>query len=706
MSAAEKTAAITIQSPNAYLNRELSWLNFARRVLALVEGSELPLLERLKFAGIVGMLHDEFFMKRMSGLKRMVKRGVEKPSMDGRKPSEEMEACRKEILSQISALSRAMKEEIRPGLKKAGIPILDYADLDKRQKEYLHEYFHSSVQPILTPLAVDAEHPFPFISNHGVNLAVQVPDKKKGRKRFVRIKVPNNRPRWIPLPDKAGFVPLEQVIAANLDQLFPNSDSIKTYLFRVTRGAEGDEAALSDYADDDPDTPLTPGIIIRFVTDELKARRFAGVVRLQVDAEMPEKLQKWLATQLEVESEDIYPADHFIGLRDLAELKVEGREHLCYPPHQPVTHPRLCHLNSHNSRAIFDEIKKGDVLLHHPYHSFDTSVLTFLRAAAADPEVLAIKLTIYRTSRDSPIVQALADAARRGKQVAVVVEVTARFDEGPNIAWGQLLEKEGVHVAYGVQKLKTHVKLALVLREERGKIQRYIHIGTGNYHTGTARLYEDLGVLTCDPELCDDVAALFNELTGATPYDNYHKMLVAPMNMRERFMELIRREANHAKAGRPCGIRAKMNQLQDQQIIRELYLASQAGVPITLNVRGLCCLRPGVAGLSETIRVYSVVGRFLEHSRVYSFLNGGKPEYYLGSADWMRRNLDSRVETIMPVSDDKVKQELAAILDVYDNDNSSAWDCLPDGNYMLRRPPKGEARRSTQEVFIKLAPEE
>ncbi len=706
MSVTEKTAAITIQSPSAYLNRELSWLNFARRVLALVEDPELPLLERLKFAGIMGMLHDEFFMKRVSGLKRMLKRGMEKPSMDGRKPSEEMEACRKEILSQISALSRVMKEEIRSGLKKAGIPIWDYADLDKKQKEYLHEYFHSSVLPILTPLAVDAEHPFPFISNLGLNLAVQVPDKKKGRKRFVRIKVPNNRPRWIPLQDKAGFVPLEQIIAANLDQLFPNSDSIKTYFFRVTRGAEGEEAALSDYADDDPDTPLVPGSIIRLVTDELKARRFAGVVRLQVDAEMPEKLQKWLAMQLEVQSEDIYPADHFIGLRDLAELKMESREHLCYPPHQPVTHPRLRNLNSNNAKAIFDEMKKGDILLHHPYHSFDTSVLAFLHAAAIDPEVLAIKLTIYRTSSDSPIVQTLAEAARRGKQVAVLVEVTARFDEGPNIAWGQLLEKEGVHVAYGVQKLKTHVKLALVLREERGKIRRYVHVGTGNYHTGTARLYEDLGVLTCDPELCDDAAALFNELTAATPYDNYQKMLVAPKNMRDRFIELIRREAEHAKAGRPCGIRAKMNQLQDQQIIRELYLASQAGVPVTLNVRGLCCLRPGVPGLSETIRVYSVVGRFLEHSRIYCFLNSGKPEYYLGSADWMRRNLDNRVESIMPVGDEKVKQELAAILDVYDNDNSSAWDCLPDGSYVLRRPPKGETRRSTQEMFIKLAPAE
>jgi polyphosphate kinase len=703
MLATDKTAAITIQSPSAYLNRELSWLNFARRVLALVENPEVPLLERLKFAGIMGMLHDEFFMKRMSGLKRMLKRGVEKLSMDGRKPSEEMEACRKEILSQISALSRVMKEEIRPGLKKAGIPIWDYADLDKKQKEYLHEYFQSSVLPILTPLAVDAEHPFPFISNLGLNLAVQVPDKKKGRKRFVRIKVPNNRPRWIPLPDKAGFVPLEQVIAANLDQLFPNSDPVKTYLFRVTRGAEGEDTALSDYPDDDPDAPLAPGVIIRLVTDELKARRFAGVVRLQVDAEMPEKLQKWLATQLDVQGEDIYPADHFIGLRDLTELKMEGREKLCYPPHQPVTHSRLRNLNSNNSKAIFDEMKKGDILLHHPYHSFDTSVLTFLRSAAVDPEVLAIKLTIYRTSSDSPIVQTLAEAARRGKQVAVLVEVTARFDEGPNIAWGQLLEKEGVHVAYGVQKLKTHVKLALVLREERGKIRRYVHVGTGNYHTGTARLYEDLGVLTCDPELCDDVAALFNELTAATPYDNYHKMLVAPKNMRERFIDLIHREAEHAKAGRPCGIRAKMNQLQDQQIIRELYLASQAGVPIALNVRGLCCLRPGVPGLSETIRVYSVVGRFLEHSRIFCFLNGGRLEYYLGSADWMRRNLDNRVETMMPVTDEKVKQELAAILEVYDNDNSSAWDCLPDGSYVLRRPPKGETRRSAQEMFIKLA---
>jgi polyphosphate kinase len=703
MSVKETISPITINSPAAYLNRELSWLNFARRVLALVEDPELPLLERVKFAGIMGMLHDEFFMKRISGLKRMLKRGVEKLSIDGRRPIEEMETCRKEILKQIALLAKVMKEEIRPALKKAGIPILDYANLNKKQKDYLQEYFCSSVLPILTPLAVDAEHPFPFISNMGLNLAVQLSDKKKGRKRFVRIKVPNNRPRWIPLPEGAGFVSLEQVIAANLGLLFPNSDQVNTYVFRVTRGAEGEDTTPTNLGDDDPDTPLAPGSIVRLVANELKARRFAGVVGLQVEVEMPDKLQKWLASQLDIQSEDIYPTDDFIGLRDLVDLRVDGRANLCYPPHEPATHHRLRSLNPNNSKAIFEEIKKGDILLHHPYHSFDTSVLTFLRSAAVDPEVLAIKLTIYRTSSDSPIVQALAEASRRGKQVAVLVEVTARFDEAPNIAWGQLLEKEGVHVSYGVQKLKTHVKLALVVREERGQIRRYVHVGTGNYHTGTARLYEDLGVLTCDPELCEDAAALFNELTGAMSNDDYRKMIVAPKNMRERFTELIRREAEHAKAGRPCGIRAKMNQLQDQQIIHELYLASQAGVPITLNVRGLCCLRPGVPGLSESIRVYSVVGRFLEHSRIYCFVNGGQAEYYLGSSDWMRRNLDNRVETIMPVTDEKVKQQLDAILEVYEKDNSSAWDCMPDGNYLRRCPARGEERRSAQEMFIKMA---
>ncbi len=685
----------------SFFNRELSWLYFARRVLALVEDRALPLLERVRFAGIMGGLHDEFFMKRVSGMKRMIKRGIERPSADGLRPAEEMAACRKEIFDQIGRLSRVLREEIRPGLKQTGIPILDYADLNKKQKEYLQEYFRASVHPILTPLAVDAEHPFPFISSLGLNLAVQFHENKINRKLFVRIKVPNNRPRWVSLPEQAGYVPLEQVIAANLDQLFPAAESLKSYFFRVTRGAEGDETtAQQELEESDFDAPSAPGSIIRQVTNDLKARRFAGVVRLQVEPDMPDKLQRWLATQLNIQLEDVYPTEYFIGLSDLLNFQAEGYAQLAYPPHQPEVHPRLRDLNPEHPLPIFDRIRRADILLHHPYHSFDHSVLSFIRAAALDPQVLAIKLTIYRTSKDSPIVQALAEASRRGKQVAVLVEVTARFDEAPNIAWGQYLEREGVHVSYGVQKLKTHVKLALVVREEQGRIRRYMHAGTGNYHTGTARVYEDLGLLTCDPELCEDVSALFNELTGATPYQHYRKLIVAPKDMRSRFVELIHREVEHAKAGRPCGIRAKMNQLQDMDMIKELYAASQAGVPITLNVRGLCCLRPGVPGLSPTIRAFSVVGRFLEHSRIYCFINGGETEYYIGSADWMRRNLDNRVETIIPILHAESKQQLAEIFEVYDRDNCSAWDCQPDGQYLRREPAPGEPRRAAQEMFM------
>ncbi|MFC1869358.1 polyphosphate kinase 1, partial [Thermodesulfobacteriota bacterium] len=356
-----------------------------------------------------------------------------------------------------------------------------------------------------------------------------------------------------------------------------------------------------------------------------------------------------------------------------------------------------------NPAEIFTEIRRGDVLLHHPYHNFDTSTLHFLKCAAVDPQVLAIKLTIYRTSSQSPIILALVEAARQGKQVAVLLEITARFDEAPNIAWGRLLEQEGVHVAYGVERLKTHVKLALVVREEEDGIRRYVHIGTGNYHTGTARLYEDLGILSSDPELGSNVATLFNELTGAIPSPNYSKLMVAPHNLRERFIELIRREVRHSREGRPSGIRAKMNQLQDGSIIRELYRASQAGVPISLNVRGMCCLKAGVQGLSENIRIFSTLGRFLEHGRIYRFENGGKPEFFIGSADWMRRNLDSRMESIMPVTDPKIKEELEQILNVLENDNCSAWDMQVDGSYILRRPREREEPRPAQKIFIELA---
>jgi polyphosphate kinase len=404
-----------------------------------------------------------------------------------------------------------------------------------------------------------------------------------------------------------------------------------------------------------------------------------------------------------VSEEEVYPMGDLLGLSDLLKLDFPARAELRHPPHEPVAHPRLGPLDPADRAAIFEEIARGDVLLHHPYHGFETSVLRFLESAAHDPAVLAIKLTIYRTNADSPIVRALAEAARRGKQVAVVVEITARFDEAPNIAWGQYLENEGVHVAYGVERLKTHVKLALVVREEKGRVRRYAHIGSGNYHTGTARIYEDVGLLTCHPEICEEVAAVFNELTGATPGTGYRRMLVAPFHMRQRFVELIHREKEHAGAGRSCGIHAKLNQLQDPDMIRELYAASRAGVPVTLNVRGLCCLRPGVPGLSEGIRVFSVVGRFLEHSRIYRFENGGDPEYYIGSADWMKRNLESRVETVVPILDPGTRLELAGILDVYDQDNSSAWDCGPDGSYTRRRPAEGKERRVAQEIFIREA---
>ena len=689
-------------SPNLLINRELSWLSFARRVLALAEDPELPLLERVKFAGIMGMLYDEFAMKRLGGIKRKIEKGKKKKKLShgGLTPEEELVACRKELYKQAQVVCRLLQDELRPALAAAGIPILEYNQLDEQQQAEMQRYFIESVEPILTPLAVDASHPFPFISNLGLNIAVEVTGTKKKRNQFVRIKVPANRPRWVPLPGDGGYVPLEDVIAANLKLMFPKAAGLKCYLFRVTRGAKDDPWEHEYLADDEAE--LAPGSIIGMVTAELTARKFAGLTRLQMSADTPKKLQRWIAEQLKADLQDIMLIDGLLGLADLMGFQSEGYPELRYPPHEPVTHPRLRHLELSGPNEIFSEICRGDILLHHPYHSFDSSVLRFLQSAAVDPQVLAIKLTIYRTSSQSPIIQALLEAARQGKQVAVLVEITARFDEAPNIAWGRLLEQEGVHVAYGMERLKTHVKLALVVREETVGVRRYVHVGTGNYHTGTARIYEDLGIISCDQELGANVAALFNELTGALPSPGYGKLMVAPHNLREHFTELIQREIQHSQAGRPAGIRAKMNQLQDARIIEELYRAGQAGVPISLNVRGICCLRAGVPDLSENIRVFSTLGRFLEHGRIYRFENGGNPEFFIGSADWMRRNLDRRMESITPVSDPQLKQELEQTLNVYEDDNCSAWDMQPNSNYELRRPGKDEQRRCAQDVFIDL----
>lgn len=685
-----------LDAPEIFVSRELSWLGFARRVIALAEAQDLPLLERVRFAGISGMLHDEFFMKRISGLKRQIRKRSVKRSLDGRMPQEEFEACGAELREQVLRIAAVLERELRPALEAEGGGIRHYETLPPEQKAGLRDYFAQSVLPILTPLAVDPEHPFPFISNLGLNMAVLLPDDERGRQRFVRIKVPNNRPRWVGLPDGGGFTPLEQVIAHNLDLVYPETPPRAIYYFRLTRGAEGD---LEPDPEKDEEVD-EPGSVVRQVSRELKARRFAGPVRLQVETRMPEALAVWLARQVGLTQEDIYVTTSFLGLSDLSQLAVPGRPDLCYPVHEPVTHTRLARLKPADSGALFAEIRRGDVLLHHPYDAFETSVLRFIQDAARDPAVLAIKLTIYRTSSDSPIVRALAEAARQGKQVAVLVEITARFDEAPNIQWGQFLENEGAHVAYGVESLKTHVKLALVVREERGQVRHYAHIGTGNYHPGTARVYEDLGILTANPDLCAEVAAVFNGLTGTTPYPEDGLMLIAPVSMRQRFVELIRREAAHAREGRPSGIYAKMNQLQDPEVIRELYRAGQAGVPVTLNVRGLCCLRPGVAGLSETIRVYSVVGRFLEHSRLYRFTNAGTPEYYVGSADWMHRNLTNRIETVVPVLDPALRRQLDDVIEVYETDNCSAWDCAPDGTYAQRRPDGERPCRAAQAVFL------
>ena len=701
---AEEPEKFDLDSPSVLINRELSWLSFARRVLALAGEPDLPLLERVKFAGIMGMLYDEFAMKRMGGLKRKIekrkRKGKKKLSPDGLSAEEELEACRDELRKQARLVSRLVTNKLRPDLAAAGIPILEYAELSDKQQKQMQRYFLESVEPILTPLAVDVSHPFPFISNLGLNIAVEVKETKKKRNRFVRIKMPANRPRWVPLPDSSGFVPLEQVIASNLNLLFPKAAGLKYYFFRVTRVAKDDpwEQTILE----DAETDLIPARIVSMVTQELTARKFAGVTRLQVSADMPKKLQHWICKQLEADQSELESVKGLMSLADLMKFQVEGYPELRDPPHHPVTHPRLRNLDPRDPADIFAEIRKGDLLLHHPYHSFDSSILHFLQSAAVDPHVLAIKLTIYRTSSDSPIIQALMEAARQGKQVAVLVEITARFDEAPNIEWGRLLEREGAHVAYGVERLKTHVKLALVVREEKDGIRRYVHVGTGNYHTVTARIYEDMGILSCEPELGSNVAALFNELTSATPPTGYGKLMVAPYNLRENFIDLIHREVQHSQAGRPSGIWAKMNQLQDARMIRELYLAGQAGVPISLNIRGLCCLRAGVPGLSENIRVYSTLGRFLEHSRIYRFENGGNPEFFIGSADWMTRNLNRRMETIMPVTDSQLKQELEQTVQVYENDNCSAWDMRPNGKYIKRRPRKNQKRSAAQEELIEL----
>lgn len=686
-----------VDAHESYINRELSWLAFAGRVLELAEDDRQPLLERVKFAGIMGMILDEFVMKRMGGLHHKERTKPDKLSYDGLTPRAELTLCRAELLRQMAVLGNLFADVLQPALEAQGLRFPAYDSLTEPDKIFLRQHFEEGVLPILTPLAVDAAHPFPFISNLSLNLAIVI-TQEDGRSRFVRLKVPANRKRWVALPEGRGFVRLEEIIARNLALLFPRSQAIAAYFFRVTRAAKDnpwDRARLDELSAED----MEPGSIIGMVTAELNYRKFAGIVRLEVGENTPDELRQWLIEQLCIENSQCLAIHGILALRDLLDLKIDGHGELRHPAHHPKPHPRLKNLAPEDHNAFFEEIKSDDLLVHLPFDDFDSSVLRLLQHGATDPKVLAIKITIYRTSTQSPIVKALMEAVQRGKQVAVLVEITARFDEAPNIAWGKILEQAGAHVVYGMERLKTHVKLAMVVREEADGIRRYVHIGTGNYHTGTARLYSDLGILSCREELGNDVGRLFNELTGAIPAQDYRLLLVAPHNMRQRFIELIRQEKEHQLAGRPAGIRCKMNQLQDRQIIRELYLAAQAGVPITLNVRGLCSLRAGTPGLSESIRVFSIVGRFLEHSRIYRFANGGQPLFFIGSADWMKRNLESRMETVMPVQSPALCRELEEILTIYERDNTFSWDMQADGSYRRRRPLPGEEQLSAQQYF-------
>jgi polyphosphate kinase len=658
-----------------FLNRELSWLDFNARVLELAEDDTLPLLERMKFLAIFAGNLDEFFMVRIAGLKRRQDMGLTVRSPDGLTVREQLELVIRRTQDLVQRHANVFLKDVAPRLEDHGIRIVHYEDLEDDAARRLREYFRDQIFPVLTPLAVDPAHPFPYISGLSLNLAVSVRDPDTGISHFARVKVPNNVPRFVPVgptDQTATFLPLEDLIAAHLPQLFPGLEVVSHHLFRVTRNADME-------VEEDRDEDL-----LQALERELSRRRFGPAVRLEVTDTMDPQILEVLLSEMEMRQEDVL---HVPGLLDLAALWAIydlDRPELKDEPFVPATHPRLS--EGETPKSVFATLREGDVLLHHPYHSFATSVQRFIEQAAADPRVLAIKQTLYRTSGDSPIVNALIEAAEAGKQVVVLVEIKARFDEEANITWARSLERAGCHVVYGLVGLKTHCKTALVVRQEQGVLRRYCHIGTGNYNPKTARIYEDLGILTADPRVGADLTDLFNTLTGYSRQTNYRTLMVAPHGIRAGLLEKIRREARHAGEGKACGIRIKANSLVDEKIIDALYDASRAGVPVELLIRGICALRPGVPGMSETIRVRSIVGRFLEHSRVMSFDNGGDPEWWIGSSDLMHRNLDRRVEVLLRVCDEGSRTELQTIFDAAMAPDVRCWELSSDGSWA----PTGE----------------
>ena len=681
---------INLASPSLYINRELSMLEFQRRVLEEARDEENPLLERVKFIAIFGSNMDEFFMVRVSGIRKQVEANIMKLSEDGLTPREELAVIRKTAQELLQDAQQTFHRKLLPKLEKEGIHILEYSKLSKSQKERADKYFTDVVYPVLTPLALDPGHPFPHISNLSLNLAIVIRDKK-GNEKFARLKVPDTLPRLIPIKKSSGsarkdgtiphhhyFVWLDQVIAANLEGLFPGLEVVAAHPFRIVRDADIEIQELE--ADD----------LLETMQQNIRKRKFGSVVQVAVYPSMPEEMRDLLVDNLEITHNDIYSLTHPLGLASLWQVYNSIERHdLKYPPYiQRIPKP-LRNLDS--SDNIFDVIRNENILLHHPYESF-VPVVDFLQAAARDPHVLAIKQTVYRVGSNAPVVEALLEAAERGKQVAVLVELKARFDEESNIGWARALEQAGVHVVYGLVGLKTHCKVAMVVRKEGEGIRRYLHLATGNYNAVTSRIYEDIGMFTCDEDMGADATDLFNYLTGYSTKKSYKKLLVAPVNLREQMEKLIRREIEHVKAGNKARIIFKMNSLVDMDMIQLLYQASQAGVKVDLLIRGMCCLRPGIKGVSENIRVISVVGRYLEHSRIYYFQNNGNDEVYMGSADLMPRNLNHRVEVVFPVeSKGQVKFLREKILEAYLKDNTRARILKTNGTYERAKPePNGK----------------
>ena len=689
-----------LSDPSLYLNREVSWLDFNERVLQLAEDEELPLLERVKFCAIYTTNLDEYYMVRVAGLHDQIEAGVENPSQDGSTPSQTIGLIREQVLEQGGRLTACFEQRLRPALGSHGVHLVGFEELDDRQRTHLARHFQQVIFPTLTPLAVAPGRPFPYISNLSLSLAVLVRDPVTDQTVFARVKVPTEiLPRFIKVPgssesegaaaDGVTLVALEEVIAHHLGALFPGMEIVDHHLFRVTRDAD---LEVSDDAAD----------LLQAVEDELRRRRFGEVVRVELGAHCSAPLRSELISLLGVAEEEIYPVDGLLDMGSLWQIvRLPGLPELRDPPMSGITHPRL--LRHEGERPdVLAAMREGDLLVHHPYDSFATSVERFVEQAVADPNVLAIKQTVYRTSDDSPLVPALIDATESGKQAVALVELKARFDERMNIHWAKAMEEAGVHVVYGQPALKTHVKCVLVVRREGEGVRNYVHIGTGNYHSTTARLYTDFGLFTTDPQIGADVADMFNYLTGYGRPLHYRKVLIAPTQLRDGLITEIDRTIAAHSPEHPARITMKMNALVDGHCIRALYRASMAGVRVDLNVRGICCLRPGVPGISENIRVISVVGRLLEHSRVYAFQRGGEQLVYIASADLMPRNLDHRVELAVPIEASELRAEVLDVLERAFHDNQNAWELGADGAWRRLHPGAGEEPRSMQLELIEI----